>query len=404
MRVVLVLALVLVVNATHAAETASAEEGAIESNSVTAYGAAVDRGPAEGMRLKAPLVDGDHTPSGDGYWLVAADGGVFTFGDARFHGSTGSIALNQPIVAMAATTTGDGYWLAAADGGVFTFGDASFHGGMGGKAVPAPVVGVAASPDGHGYWLAGMDGQVYEFGVADHGSAAVEDGTTAPATVAITPHPGDGYLLVHAELATLEVRDTGRHVRRLQEMLRDRRYWVGSVDGIYGDLTTQAVYAFEKVNGLPVDGTADPEMRRRLASSSPPRPISASGEHAEIDKHRQVLFVVGGDGTVDWAFNTSTGTEEPYTYEGETYLADTPPGDWEIYREVDGARESNLGRLYRPKYFHTDGIAVHGYSFVPPYPASHGCVRVTNAAMDYLWANNLLPIGMDVLVHGETPR
>ena len=72
------------------------------------------------------------------------DGGIFTFGDARFHGSMGATPLNAPIVGIAATTTGNGYWLAAGDGGIFTFGDARFHGSMGATPLNAPVVGIAA--------------------------------------------------------------------------------------------------------------------------------------------------------------------------------------------------------------------------------------------------------------------
>jgi hypothetical protein len=68
------------------------------------------------------------TPSGAGYWIAAADGGVFTFGDAGFFGSLGDTDLNEPIVGMAATPSGEGYWLLGADGGVFTFGDAAFYG------------------------------------------------------------------------------------------------------------------------------------------------------------------------------------------------------------------------------------------------------------------------------------
>ena len=74
------------------------------------------------------------TPDGGGYWLVASDGGIFTFGDARFYGSTGSLVLNKPIVGMAATPDGGGYWLVASDGGIFTFGDARFYGSLGGVA------------------------------------------------------------------------------------------------------------------------------------------------------------------------------------------------------------------------------------------------------------------------------
>ncbi|HEY3240780.1 MAG TPA: hypothetical protein VGL92_14525, partial [Acidimicrobiia bacterium] len=63
-----------------------------------------------------------------GYWLVASDGGLFSFGDAAFYGSTGAVRLNRPIVGMAPTASGKGYWLVASDGGLFSFGDAGFFG------------------------------------------------------------------------------------------------------------------------------------------------------------------------------------------------------------------------------------------------------------------------------------
>jgi hypothetical protein len=84
------------------------------------------------------------TVDGRGYWLVAADGGVFAFGDAGFHGSTGNLVLQKTMVGMTPTPSGRGYWLAAADGGVFTFGDARFWGSTGGEAIPGAVVGVAS--------------------------------------------------------------------------------------------------------------------------------------------------------------------------------------------------------------------------------------------------------------------
>src|SRR5580704_3199513 len=61
-----------------------------------------------------------------GYWLVASDGGVFSFGGTTFFGSTGGMHLNSPVVGMAATPAGAGYWLVAADGGIFAYGDAAF--------------------------------------------------------------------------------------------------------------------------------------------------------------------------------------------------------------------------------------------------------------------------------------
>ncbi|WP_200891146.1 hypothetical protein, partial [Acidithrix ferrooxidans] len=76
--------------------------------------------------LNKPIVGMAATPDGKGYWLVASDGGIFTYGDAGFYGSAGAIPLNKPIVGMAATPDGKGYWLVASDGGIFTYGDAAF--------------------------------------------------------------------------------------------------------------------------------------------------------------------------------------------------------------------------------------------------------------------------------------
>ncbi|MGH9006016.1 MAG: hypothetical protein ACRDYV_23060, partial [Acidimicrobiia bacterium] len=82
------------------------------------------------------------TPSGSGYWLVASDGGIFAFGDAKFYGSTGDVKLNKPIVGMAKSRAGDGYWLVASDGGIFSFGDAKFYGSTGDVKLNQPIVGM----------------------------------------------------------------------------------------------------------------------------------------------------------------------------------------------------------------------------------------------------------------------
>ena len=67
--------------------------------------------------LNSPVVGMASGPGGGGYWLVAADGGIFDYGDAGFFGSAGSLRLNKPVVGMAASADGGGYWLVAADGG-----------------------------------------------------------------------------------------------------------------------------------------------------------------------------------------------------------------------------------------------------------------------------------------------
>jgi len=107
-------------------------------------------------------------PTGKGYWIADSDGGVFSFGTARFFGSMGGRPLNAPVVGIVAAPDGNGYWMVAADGGVFAFGTASFFGSMGGRHLNAPVVGMADNlgAPGFGYWLAAADGGVFTFGHA----------------------------------------------------------------------------------------------------------------------------------------------------------------------------------------------------------------------------------------------
>ena len=95
------------------------------------------RMPAAGPHL--PVVARTPPP---GYWQVASDGGIFTFGGAQFYGSTGSMKLNKPVVGMAATPDGKGYWLVASDGGIFAYGDAQFYGSTGSMVLNKPIIGM----------------------------------------------------------------------------------------------------------------------------------------------------------------------------------------------------------------------------------------------------------------------
>jgi alpha-tubulin suppressor-like RCC1 family protein/subtilisin family serine protease len=134
-----------------------------------------------------------------GYWMVASDGGIFSFGNAQFHGSTGATQLNGAVVGMAATPSGGGYWLVGSDGGVFAFGDAGFYGSLGGIRLSSPIVGIAATSNGGGYWLVGQDGSIYTFGNAGyHGSMASQNLNAPIVGMAATPSDG-GYWLVGAD-------------------------------------------------------------------------------------------------------------------------------------------------------------------------------------------------------------
>ncbi len=134
---------------------------------IFSFGNAGFYGSTGNLTLNKPIVGMASTPDGKGYWLVASDGGIFSFGDAAFYGSTGNLTLNKPVVGMAATADGAGYWLVASDGGIFSFGDAAFYGSTGNLTLNKPIVGMAATPDGKGYWLVASDGGIFSFGNAN---------------------------------------------------------------------------------------------------------------------------------------------------------------------------------------------------------------------------------------------
>ncbi|WP_240977200.1 L,D-transpeptidase family protein [Knoellia koreensis] len=196
---------------------------------------------------------------------------------------------------------------------------------------------------------------------------------------------------------TLKPGDDGAYVQQVQQRLNNLGYWNGAADGSYGQLTSQAVMALQKAAGIGRDGVFGPATARALENGV--RPASrVGGTGIEIDKARQLLLVVRG-GRVTMILNTSTGSNQPYkTKSGGTAVATTPAGSFQTFRSVDGMDRAPLGDLWRPRYFN-GGIAVHGSTSIPGYPASHGCARVSNAAMDMIWANGLMPIGGRVTVY-----
>jgi len=156
-------------------------------------------GAAAPGHLNSPIVGMAATPDGKGYWNVAADGGLFAFGDAGFHGSMGGLPLTKPVVGMATTPDGQGYWEVASDGGLFAFGDAGFYGSMGGLPLTQPVVGIAATPDGRGYWEVAADGGLFAFGDAGfYGSTGAIHLNRPIVAMAATPD-GQGYWLAAAD-------------------------------------------------------------------------------------------------------------------------------------------------------------------------------------------------------------
>jgi hypothetical protein len=97
-----------------------------------------------------------------GYWLYAADGGIFAFGTAGYVGPVQN--QGNDIAGMAATPSGYGYWMADDDGDVFAAGDARIYGSRASSL--DDVAAFAARPQGDGYWMATRTGAVENYGAA----------------------------------------------------------------------------------------------------------------------------------------------------------------------------------------------------------------------------------------------
>jgi N-acetylmuramoyl-L-alanine amidase len=199
-----------------------------------------------------------------------------------------------------------------------------------------------------------------------------------------------------AEPARLRSGSDGRAVEALQRRLAELGYQVHEADGEFGPETHHAVVAFQKVNRIGRDGVVGPVTRKALEHPRAPRPRSRrAGFHVEADLTLQVVYLVK-DGKIREILDASSASGQNYTVRGDLRVAVTPLGDFRIQRKIDAWRKSDLGLLYRPAYF-TGGYALHGAPSVPPFPASHGCIRITTTAMDRLF--HRLPVGTPMLVY-----
>ncbi len=234
--------------------------------------------------------------------------------------------------------------------------------------------------------------------VAPVPSTTADPTTTEPTTTTLPPMPPTtAARTTQSAGPKLQLGGSGPAVLALQARLTALGYWLGTPDGKFGDSTEQATYAFQKAAGLQRDGVVGPKTQAALKQGAVPRPRSTSGRVIEIDLSDDLMMFVD-NGKVDDILNTSTGGGYRYTDEGVTATAVTPVGVFHIYRQVDGLVTDSLGQLWRPKFFQ-GGFAIHGDGYVPAYPVSHGCARVSNEAINWIWSNNEAPIGTKVWVY-----
>jgi lipoprotein-anchoring transpeptidase ErfK/SrfK len=225
--------------------------------------------------------------------------------------------------------------------------------------------------------------------------ARVRLGTTSvsPFRVAVDVRPVRGYGYVGRQIPvalrapTVSYGYEGPFVAALLDRLRRLGYAAPSPRTVFDSDAQQAVYAFQKAQRLERTGVAGAAFWGRLARPTEIVPrYQSPADHIEIDKQRQILMVVR-DARVTLISPVSTAGIAGYY---------TPVGRFAIGRKVPGYDPSPLGVLYKPMYFY-GGYAIHGNPSVPPYPASHGCIRVPNFVANRLFESE--PYGEAVFVY-----
>jgi lipoprotein-anchoring transpeptidase ErfK/SrfK len=204
--------------------------------------------------------------------------------------------------------------------------------------------------------------------------------------------PSEGFaatarvVRAHVVLPRLSLGSRGSAVAQLSGELR-RLHYAAPYGATFDSRMLDAVYAFQKVQGLPRTGHVDARFwraldRPRVAIARYASPAS----HIEVNKGRQVLYLVRRSRITLIVPISTAGLAGTFT----------PVGRFAVYRKVGGFDPSPLGTLYDPLYF-TGGYAIHGNPSVPPYPASHGCIRVPMWVAPHLFAT--VPYGETVYVY-----
>src|SRR4051812_4547816 len=197
---------------------------------------------------------------------------------------------------------------------------------------------------------------------------------------------------------TMQFGDRGAAVKLLQERLKSLHYDPGTIDGIWGNNTSVAVWAFQKVNHISPASRVGSQTKAALAHPRTPAPLVPKGakSRTEVDIKHQLLYIYKS-GRLVLISHISSGSEKRYYSQGHWSVAHTPRGNFSVYRKAAGWETSPLGKLYKANYF-LRGYAIHGEPEVPLHPASHGCVRVPMHTSNIVAA--LLPIGRRVYVRG----
>lgn len=190
---------------------------------------------------------------------------------------------------------------------------------------------------------------------------------------------------------------TRTQIREAERRLNELGYWTGPADGMFDTGSQSALVAFQKWTGRTVTGKLTIDELTAIQDADAPTPRDKGYAHVEVDLDRQLLLLIGEDGSVR-VLPVSSGSGELYVDDGQTSVAYTPRGRFIVYDKIAGWDHGPIGSLYYPNYI-SGGVAIHGSRNVPSQPESHGCIRIPMFAAREV--SKLTPTGTIVLVYDK---
>ena len=200
---------------------------------------------------------------------------------------------------------------------------------------------------------------------------------------------------------TLEYGMHGNDVRALQQRLAQLEYYPGAADGQFGTDTLEAVWAFQEVQGLSADGIVGPLTEHALVSPRAPQSRDPRGGalRVEVNLHLRVLLLYRND-KLSLVSHVSAGGGYYYCSDGSCGYAITPTGHFTTTVFMPGWVTVPLGAMYNPVFFISTVYAIHGDTYVPVFPDSHGCVRLPMYIADFFHTLVTTP-GTEVFIYGK---
>ena len=206
------------------------------------------------------------------------------------------------------------------------------------------------------------------------------------AQLRLLPRTGHAH---HVPSRVLRVGFAGADVRSLNQRLFTLHFLPGPGSSEYTTTTSDAVIALQKWAGIIRDGTVGPQTQKAIARATAPMPLlQRAGRRVEISISKQLALEVSG-GKVVWVLPVSTAMPG--------YV--TPLGRYRVYSKAVESWSNPYKEWLPYASYYAGGRALHGLASVPPYPASHGCIRVPLEFAPLLYKFDTVGTEIDVLAY-----